>query len=91
MLARRQGRGFLYYPTFTPNLRKYKNFKVSKAAVKISFLWFTAAFVIGIFEKRIKYLKKGIFCVKIKIKILINAQSIGKSKYFVQKSKREAM
>ena len=33
-----------------PNLRKYKNFKVSKVAVKVSFLWFTAAFVIGILK-----------------------------------------
>ena len=69
------------------DFQKYKNFKVSKAAVKISFLWFTAAFVIGIFEKRIKYLKKGILCAKIKMQVLKNAQSIGKSKYFVQKLK----
>ena len=33
-----------------PNLRKCKNFKVSKAAVKTSFLWFAAAFVIVILE-----------------------------------------
>ena len=28
--------------------QKYKNFKVSKAAVKTSFLWFTAALLIGV-------------------------------------------
>ena len=39
------------------------------------------------FEKRTKYLKKGILCAKIKIQVLKNAQSIGKMKYFVQKSK----
>ena len=73
------------------NLRKYKNYKISKVAVKTCFLWFTAVFFNWCFEKCIKYLKKGILCVKIKIEILINAQSIGRSKYFVQKLKREAM
>ena len=38
-------------PNFSLGLRKYENFKVSKVAVKISFLWFTADFVIGIFKK----------------------------------------
>ena len=37
-------------PNFLPNLRKCKNFKVSKAAVKESFLWCTAVLVLDILK-----------------------------------------
>ena len=49
-----EGHEFFVLPKFSPNslpnLRKYKNFNVSKVAVKASFLWFNAAFVIGILK-----------------------------------------
>ena len=36
--------------TWVFHFRKYKKFKVSKAAVKTGFLWFTAVFVIDILK-----------------------------------------
>ena len=47
--------------------QKYKKFKVSKVAVKISFFVVHRRFCDWYFEKLTKYLEKGILCVKIKI------------------------
>ena len=65
--------------------QKYKKFKVFERGGEDKLFVVHRRFIDLRFEKCIKYLKKRILFVKIKIEILINAQSIGKSKYFVQK------